>query len=512
MKTEAGKIRCRKCGRFLTTDNYYLSHNPKYPGGRLDVCKKCITMHLDNWDPKTYIWILKEIDVPYVPSEWYDLLQSYEKNQKAVTSLTILGRYLSKMRLRQYHEYRFADTEAIQDIQDAKTRESMQARGFSAGDIEKIIYKNRGFLSYIQDVETLEDADPLRMENYLIEPPPRQEKPPDVQLKMRLEERAKLPKQEPAPIPIYDEEEMMDEEQKAEMLEAELIQPPPKPEPEPEPEPEVEQEPVVEEVEPVIKEPEPIIEPPRQETVIYQPDPEPEPEVIEDYFGTQEPDEDIDLTDEDRTYLRLKWGKGYRPDEWVRLEQLYQEMKDSYDIQGAAHEDNLKLLCKTSLKANQLIDAQDIEGFQKISKVYDQLLKAGNFAASQNKVENGDFIDSISELVEICEREGFIPRYYISQPNDMVDETIEDMKRYTHSLIVEETNLGNLIESAINQIQYENEEENSFDDQTTTGLSEIEQVEKDLKENSRDFSDYVDEDDEEISDLDLAKLLESGDI
>jgi hypothetical protein len=27
-----------------------------------------------------------------------------------------------------------------------------------------------------------------------------------------------------------------------------------------------------------------------------------------------------DLTDEDRTYLRLKWGKAYKPEEWVKLE------------------------------------------------------------------------------------------------------------------------------------------------------------------------------------------------
>jgi hypothetical protein len=27
-----------------------------------------------------------------------------------------------------------------------------------------------------------------------------------------------------------------------------------------------------------------------------------------------------DLTDEDRLYLRLKWGKTYKPEEWVRLE------------------------------------------------------------------------------------------------------------------------------------------------------------------------------------------------
>ena len=27
-----------------------------------------------------------------------------------------------------------------------------------------------------------------------------------------------------------------------------------------------------------------------------------------------------DLTEEDRTYLRLKWGKTYKPEEWIRLE------------------------------------------------------------------------------------------------------------------------------------------------------------------------------------------------
>ena len=436
MGTLPQQIKCRKCGRLLIPDNFYLSHREdRYPSGRLDVCKKCITMHLDNWDPKTYLWILKEIDVPYVPSEWYDLLSAYEKDNKAVTSLTILGRYLSKMRLKQYRDYRYSDTEAIQDIQDAKTRESMEARGFSTGDIEKAIYKNRGFLSLVKDEEGLEQPqqEELNLENYVLQVPQKQERPEEPErygYGMRFQSDADdaLP--------------------------------------------------------------------------------------IEDYFAKQaESSTDTigdELTDEDRTYLRLKWGKSYRPDEWVRLEQLYQEMKESYDIQGAAHEDNLKLLCKTSLKANQLIDAQDIEGFQKMSKVYDQLLKAGNFAASQNKVEEGDFIDSIAELVELCEKEGFIPRYYISEPNDMVDATIEDMKRYTHSLITEETNLGNLIESAIKQFQYENEgDENSDDSQG--GMSEVEEVEHELK-SGRDYTNYLTEDTAEMSDEELAALLESGEI
>jgi len=49
--------------------------------------------------------------------------------------------------------------------------------------------------------------------------------------------------------------------------------------------------------------------------------------------------------------LRLKWGK-YRDEEWVQLEQLYNDMMNSYDIQTAGHIDTLKMVCKTSLKAN----------------------------------------------------------------------------------------------------------------------------------------------------------------
>jgi hypothetical protein len=138
----------------------------------------------------------------------------------------------------------------------------------------------------------------------------------------------------------------------------------------------------------------------------------------EDYFarinGVEQDDFQDDLTDEDKIYLRLKWGKTYRPEEWIRLEQLYEEMMASYDIQGAGHIDTLKLLCKTSLKANQLIDIGDVEGFQKMSKVYDSLMKSGKFTAAQNKAESGEFVDSVAELVELCEKEGFIPRFYIS--------------------------------------------------------------------------------------------------
>ena len=350
---------CEKCNRTMGADQFYSSNDlTKYPNeGKFKQCKKCISMHVDNWNPDTYLWILQEADVPYVPDEWNKLMEKYARDKSKVTGMTILGRYLSKMKLKQFKEYRWKDTAFLQELANSKLEQAMKRQGYDAQEISIAIDK--------------------------------------------------------ASVTIP---------------EGELTQP--------------------EYV---------TIEAPRQQ---------------EDYFdrGYENEGVDDDLTDEDRTYLRLKWGKTYKPEEWVRLEQLYEEMMASYDIQGAGHVDTLKLLCKTSLKANQLIDIGDVEGFQKMSKVYDSLMKSGNFTAHQNKSENGEFIDSIAELVELCEKEGYIERFYIDDPNDKVDITIRDMQKYTKDLVEKETNLSAMIEQAIknNAREDENDEEDNdeiiFDD------------------------------------------------
>jgi hypothetical protein len=46
----------------------------------------------------------------------------------------------------------------------------------------------------------------------------------------------------------------------------------------------------------------------------------------------------------------------------------------------------------------------DVEGFQKMQKAYDSLMKSGKFTAAQNKAEQGEFVDSVGELIELCEK------------------------------------------------------------------------------------------------------------
>ena len=311
-------------------------------------------MHVDNWNPDTFLWILQECDVPYVPDEWSKLLEKYASDPSKVTGMTILGRYLSKMKLKQFKDYRWKDTEFLQEVANNRVEQAMKRQGYGAAEIAQQLAKT--------NIEIPEEG---------------------------------------------------------------------------------------------FKEP-----------VFAAPPTYAEPDSGgDDYFGDINGNDSelvSDLTEEDKTYLRLKWGKAYKPEEWVRLEQLYQEMKQSYDVQGAGHEDVLKLVCKTSLKANQLLDIGDVDGAQKMVKMYDSLMKSGKFTAAQNKAQDGEFVDSISEL---------------------------DLKNYTHSLITDEMNLGNLIENAVKEmatLEAKEEDEDIEDELTYDNIEEL------TDEDFGEFNEFLD--------------------
>lgn len=363
---------CEKCNKTMSEKEFYSSNNlEKYPEGKLHQCKKCISMHVDNWDPDTYLWILQECDVPYVPTVWNKLMSSYAKDKSKVSGMTILGRYLSAMKLKQWKEYRWKDTQFIQDLADKEIKETMKRQGYSASEITEAIQKDK----------------------------------------------IVIPEGELA-IPVYEDKEAPA---------------------------------------PVAYEPNADIDMPA-----------------------------IDLTEEDKRYLLLKWGKSYKPEEWIQLEKLYNEMMNSYDIQSAGHIDILRKVCKTSLKTDQLLDIGDVEGAQKMSKTYDMLMKSGNFTAVQNKSAQGEFVDSIGEIVALCEKEGFIPRYYTTSPQDQVDFTLRDMQRYTYQLVTEEMHLGDLIEQAIKNNSKEDDRKD--EDLELDEDGDIENIERSLKD--EDFIEY----------------------
>lgn len=339
---------CEICGRTMDEGQFYLSRNiEKYPpNGRMNQCKKCMTMYVDNWDPKTFLPILEEVDVPYIKQEWDSILEKEvaKGDPTKITGMTILGKYLAKMRIKQFKDARWADSERLQEEADNRKRMVLRSMGNSEEEIEQTIANDAA----------------------------------------REVTRPKGPKTASAAIP---QEEENDEDDLA-----------------------------------------------------------------------------LDLTEEEITALRLKWGKGYTHSEWVQMEQLYQDMCASYDIQTAGHKDTLKMICKTSLQANQAIDAHDVEGFQKLSRVYDLLMKSGKFTAAQNKDQSGEIVDSVGELIAMCEKQGFIERYYIEKPEDVVDLTLADLKSYNRRLVEDEAGLGEQIEAATKKLLEAQANENKVDD------------------------------------------------
>lgn len=141
-----------------------------------------------------------------------------------------------------------------------------------------------------------------------------------------------------------------------------------------------------------------------------------------------------------------------------------------------------------------------VDGFQKMSKVYDSLMKSGRFTAAQNKAENGEFVDSVGELIALCEKDGYIEKFYVDGPQDKVDVTIQDMQRYTRRLVEEETNLNELLQAAIERNAKEDAEDKDesdivdFDDMTMEDIENQITTDRDFEEFNEFQSKEMDED------------------
>ena len=376
---------CIKCGKTMDEATQFYTHKN---GDKTKMCKKCLTMHVDNFDPNTFLWLLQEMDVPYIAAEWNVIRnKAAAKDRDKMNGMSVFGKYLSKMKLKQWNQYGWADTERLKAMNEEKEKAQLAERAkfeeeiqqqYDNGEITEAQYKT--FMS----AETQNDI-------YMSAPPASWDNPA-------------LEKDNP-----FQESNFI--------AESELI------------------------------------------------------------------DTAADLTQDDKIYLAMKWGRLYKPSEWVELEKKYTEMTQSFDIQDADTTNTLILICKTDLKMNQAIDQGDVEGFQKLSKVSESLRKSAKFTAAQNKEQKNDYVDSVGELVAMCERQGFIPRFATDIPQDKVDTTLKDMNSYVEKLVKQDLGFGQQIEDALRKIQIQQqmneaeEAESMVDGDEPEGLKDADYVE-----------------------------------
>ena len=350
---------CEKCNKTMDENNFYTYKD----GRKTELCKKCLTMHINNFDPDTFLWLLEKMDVPYVPEEWNVLRdRAYAKDPLKMNGMSVFGKYLSKMKLKQWKDYGWADTERLQEENKKKAEEKAEEIAEREADARERF--ERGEISEAQ-YKTLTSTE-KQFENRNITMPP-----------------GSVPGGL-MPTNTFNENNFISEEEL--------------------------------------------------------------------------PDPASDLTQEDKVFLAMKWGRLYKPNEWIELEKKYNEMMNSFDIQDSDTTGTLILICKTYLKMNQAIDCGDMEGYGKLSRVYDSLRKSAKFTAAQKKEQKEDYVDSVGALVAMCEREGgFIPRFATDIPQDKVDATLQDMNNYIKKLVTQDLGFGQQIEDSLKKIQIQKE-------------------------------------------------------
>jgi phage FluMu protein Com len=388
---------CEKCGKTLAETNFYTYKN----GEKCELCKPCLTLHINNWEPDTFTWLLEKFDVPWLPWEWNVLRdRAYAKNPYKMTGMSVFGKYLSKMKLKQWNQYGWADTERLQKEHD----EEVNSLG---GNQDKA------------QLDAIKEA----FENGEIT---------EAQYKTYAETHAPDPGMAPPETNAPGG-------------------------------------------------------PPHAGGFEYP--------VNSPYEEVELVDVGADLTNDDKVYLAMKWGRLYRADEWVSLEKLYNEFKESFDIQGAAREDTLKMICKTSLKMNQAIDCGDVDAYQKLSRVYDAMMKSAKFTEAQNKDGKGDFVDSVGEMVAYCEKEGGqIPPHKIDVPYDVVDKIINDLKLYNKTLIYEDKSLAEEIENYLKNKKSAEEMKRDREEARLKGLDAVELKDEDYADFSEEIHNQKEED------------------
>lgn len=120
----SNKKTCKCCGRQMDLKNFFASKNKElHPDGYLDIDKNCALMFFEYSNPATFMSILKEADIPWLPHKYLEILYSDFKptqpNNKA-----LVGKYISKMKLSQYNKYGFYDSLSLQE-EEGYTKEEL---------------------------------------------------------------------------------------------------------------------------------------------------------------------------------------------------------------------------------------------------------------------------------------------------------------------------------------------------------------------------------------------------
>ena len=165
------------------------------------------------------------------------------------------------------------------------------------------------------------------------------------------------------------------------------------------------------------------------------------------------------LAEQERIKLQQKWGMNYDDEALHYLENLYDGMTLTQNINGALQIDQALKICKVSYEIDCCLrEGKDID---KLLASYDKLVKTGEF--TPKNVMNASDFESMGELVRWLEKKGFENQFYDGETRDVVDETIKDIQSWNQRLYTNESGIGDEITQRIQSLKTAAELENYYD-------------------------------------------------
>lgn len=91
-------------------------------------CKECFCNIIELDDIQSFRAVCEELDYPFIKKEIRKLVNNY---QYRLDKQVIIGRYLSKMRLKGYYSFHYEDSDFLNKIDEEREKEAMRRRGFN---------------------------------------------------------------------------------------------------------------------------------------------------------------------------------------------------------------------------------------------------------------------------------------------------------------------------------------------------------------------------------------------
>lgn len=181
------------------------------------------------------------------------------------------------------------------------------------------------------------------------------------------------------------------------------------------------------------------------------------------------------LSERKRRQLQDKWGHNYDDEALTYLDNLYQGLLNTQNVNGTLQKDQAEKICKISYEIDLRI--RENQDFDKLLASYDKLVKAADF--TPKNVKNLNDFETVGELMKWLEKKGWQNPYYDNVPKDIVDETIANIQACNQRLYTNESGIGDEITARIEALRQADRLERGDYYTTVNEISDLDQYEVD---------------------------------